>query len=344
MIRSSALTTTPSPRLAPRDLRAVLTTVVTTLVLAVVLLLQLVTSSAAPSVTRGGTGFTSGAAAPTSGADTSTPSTSSEGGPSIVTLTPSSDHSLSPSPTTQLRLAHRFARTVVPGLVNIDVAGTEDKAGTGVVLSADGLVITNDHVISGASTIVATDLGNHHRYRAELIGADPVHDIAVLALLDAHHLTVARIGDSDSARVGTVVASIGNAEGQGVPTIGVGRITGLHRRIASTTDTSTDAAQLRGLIATHTGIEPGQSGGALVNSASQVIALNVAYSRDSATAGPNGYGYAIPINTALHVAHQLLNNAYSTPDDRGSCDSDYGCWDAASSASNSALAQSGLAQ
>jgi S1-C subfamily serine protease len=105
---------------------------------------------------------------------------------------------------------------------------------------------------------------------------------------------------------GDIVASIGNAYGHGHPAIGIGPVTHLHRRIASTTDSDSDAPALTGLIQANSNIQPGESGGPMVNQRGEVIGVNVAYVRTPRTGEPTGTGYAIPINRALSVAHHLL--------------------------------------
>jgi len=127
---------------------------------------------------------------------------------------------------------------VGPGLVTITaVTGSHDAmAGTGIVLSSNGLVLTNSHVISPATALQVTDLGNRREYSALVVGTDPAHDIAVIRIHGASGLATATLGDSDSVEIGDQVASIGNALGTGNPTVSTGPVTRLQRSI-DVTDT-----------------------------------------------------------------------------------------------------------
>lgn len=200
--------------------------------------------------------------------------------------------------------ALRLMRTVTPGLVNITTTlpGRHGTAGTGIVLTSSGLVLTNAHVISGAIALSVHDLGNGLDYAARIVGVDRVHDIAVLQLAGAAHLHTARLGGK--VTVGTVVASIGNAHGFGAPSLGAGRVVALHQTIASTTG---QARPLTGLIEARNGVEPGESGGPMVNTHGHVIGVTVATQLDG-EGNPTGHGYAIPIATAIAAVRCILEN------------------------------------
>jgi S1-C subfamily serine protease len=201
--------------------------------------------------------------------------------------------------------AKKLMHKVTPGLVNVAVGlgNGRGKAGTGIVLTSTGLVLTNDHVISHATTLAVKDLGDGRDYPATILGADPVHDIAVLQLRGAMHLHTARLGGS--VTVGEQVASIGNAHGLGAPSLGAGPVTRLHQSIESTTG---QTHRLTGLIEAYNGVQPGESGGPMVNVRGQVIGVTVA-TELTTDGAPEGHGYAIPIRTALTAAHRLLNHA-----------------------------------
>jgi S1-C subfamily serine protease len=201
--------------------------------------------------------------------------------------------------------ARRLMRAVTPGLVDIITTppGGDTKAGTGIVLTPNGLIVTNAHVVSGGIALSVRDLGNGLDYPARIIGVDPVHDIAVLKLIGATHLPTVRPGGRVS--IGTVVASIGNAGGRGEPSLGTGRVIALGQSISSTTG---QARPLRGLIEAINGVEPGESGGPMVTVSGAVVAITVA-TRLGNDGLPNGHGYGIPISTALRVASQLAHSA-----------------------------------
>lgn len=198
--------------------------------------------------------------------------------------------------------AVRLMRTVTPGLVDIDTAltGGESKAGTGIVLTPTGRIMTNYHVVSGATGLSVHDLGNGLDYGARIVGVDRVHDIAVLQLAGATHLHTARLGGRVS--IGDLVASIGNAGGLGDPSLGAGPVVALHQSITSTTG---QARPLTGLIEATNGVEPGESGGPLVTASGAVVGVTVATQLDDA-GNPNGHGYAIPLSTAMAAVHRIL--------------------------------------
>ena len=195
---------------------------------------------------------------------------------------------------------------VTPGIVIINTAlqyNREAAAGTGMVINAGGLVLTNNHVIENSTKITATVASAGRSYRATVVGYDKTGDIALLQLQNASGLTPVPIGNSSSVRTGTTVVALGNAEGRGTITAKPGHVTGLHQTItASDKGGSTTSETLHGMIQTNAEIVPGDSGGPLASSAG-VIGMD--------TAGNNpGYqqastGFAIPINTALSVARQI---------------------------------------
>jgi S1-C subfamily serine protease len=201
--------------------------------------------------------------------------------------------------------AWRLMRTVTPGLINIitTLPGGHSKAGTGMVLTPNGLVVTNDHVISGGIALSVRDLGNGLDYPARIVGVDPVHDIAVLKLIGATQLPTVRLGGRVS--IGTVVASIGNAGGRGEPSLGAGRVVALHQSITSTTG---QTRKLSGLIEAINGVEPGESGGPMVTVSGAVVAITVATQLDD-DGSPNGHGYGIPITTVLASVRRILATA-----------------------------------
>jgi S1-C subfamily serine protease len=181
-------------------------------------------------------------------------------------------------------------------------------AGTGIVLSSDGLILTNNHVVDGAEVIQATDVGNGRTYRAELVGRDPQNDIAVLQLVGASGLPVAPIS-ATAAKVGDTVVGVGNGLGRGgAPSWAVGSVTGLNRSITATDESGSSPERVTGMIQSTAGILPGDSGGPLVNTTGQVVGMDTAGEFASSNAdAPAQASFAIPIATALQIAHELAN-------------------------------------
>src|SRR5215472_4038678 len=202
---------------------------------------------------------------------------------------------------------------VKPGIVIINTTlqyNSEAAAGTGMVINADGLVLTNNHVIEGSTKITATVASAGRTYRATVVGYDKTGDIALIQLQKASGLTTVPVGNSSSVRIGKAVVAMGNAEGRGTITAAPGHVTGLDQTItASDKGSSTSSEVLHGMIQTNAGIVPGDSGGPLASSAG-VIGMD--------TAGNNaGYqqastGFAIPVNTALSVARQIAGGHASS--------------------------------
>jgi S1-C subfamily serine protease len=200
-----------------------------------------------------------------------------------------------------------------PGLV--DVVSTlgyqqEEAAGTGLVLTSSGEVLTNNHVIEGATSITVTDIGNGHSYKATVVGYNQTKDIAVLQLQGASGLKTVSLGNSNSAAVGQSVVGIGNAGGTGgTPSVATGHITGLGAAITASDSGSGTTEQLSGLISDNAPIQPGDSGGPLVNSSGQVIGIDTAASTSTgfqfASEQASTQAFAIPINEALSIASQI---------------------------------------
>jgi len=206
----------------------------------------------------------------------------------------------------------QIAARVDPALV--DVVSTDGyqqatSAGTGIVLTSNGEILTNNHVIEGATAIKVTDVGNGRTYTATVVGYDASHDVAVLQLQGASGLTVASLGDSGSVRVDDNVVALGNAEGKGgTPSVAAGTVTALNQSITASDDLSGTSEQLTGLIQTNADIQPGDSGGSLVNAYGQVIAIDTAASSAYQFQSQSSSGeqaYAIPINEAVSIANQI---------------------------------------
>ena len=208
-----------------------------------------------------------------------------------------------------------IAAAVSPGLVDINVTQgyqSGQGAATGIVLTSNGLVLTNNHVIDGATSISATDVGNGQTYSATVVGYDRSHDIAVIQLNGASGLKTAQIGDSSKATVGQRVVAIGNAGGVGgTPSAAAGSLVALDQQITAGDASSGVSEQLSGLMQTDAAIQPGDSGGPLVNTAGQVIGVDTAASGGYSIDSQQGQGFAVPVNTAIAVATQIANHQAS---------------------------------
>lgn len=209
----------------------------------------------------------------------------------------------SPGPSSGL---NRAAAAVSNDLVDIDTSLPYQDgaaAGTGIVLSADGYVLTNNHVISGATVIKARDIGNGQTYTATVVGYDRVHDIAVIKLDGASGLQTAKLGDSSKLAVGDGVVGIGNAGGVGgPPSIATGQVTALNQTITAQDESNHTSEQLKGLIQTDADIQPGDSGGALIDRNGNVVGMDTAASTGFSFQSPGNEGFAIPINEASSIA------------------------------------------
>jgi len=222
---------------------------------------------------------------------------------------------------------------VSPGLVDVvSTLGDEngEAAGTGMVLTSTGEVLTNNHVIDGATSISVTDIGNGRTYKASVVGYDKTQDVAVLQLQDASGLTTVSLGNSATVSTGQSVVAIGNAEGKGgQPSVVTGSVTALNQSITASDEGSGSSEQLTGMIETNAPIEPGDSGGSLVNLAGQVVGMDTAASTSSETPsaqaanpgqqsqGQTGQSqsgqsqssgtqaFSIPINEAVSIAAQI---------------------------------------
>ena len=207
----------------------------------------------------------------------------------------------------------QIASRVDPGLVDVvSTLGDEQatSAGTGIVLTSNGEVLTNNHVIDGATSIKVTDVGNGRTYTAKVVGYDASQDVAVIQLQNASGLTIASLGDSSTVQTGDSVVALGNAGGKGgTPSVAAGTVTALNQSITASDEGSGNSEQLTGLIQTNANIQPGDSGGSLVNSYGQVIGMDTAASSGTQLQSQSGQtavqAYAIPINEATSIAKQI---------------------------------------
>lgn len=195
---------------------------------------------------------------------------------------------------------------VEPGVVDVNsnLGGGATAAGTGMILTSGGEVLTNNHVIVGAlsTTVELTETGQ--TFPATVVGTNKGADVAVLQLQGASGLPTVPIGNSSTVAFGDAVVAIGNALGlNGLPSVSQGRVVALNQSITASDPSSGTSENLTGLIQTSAPLQPGDSGGPLVNVAGQVVGMDTAASdgfRFSSAAA-----FSIPINTAVAVAAQL---------------------------------------
>ena len=213
--------------------------------------------------------------------------------------------------------AAAIAAKVAPALVNINTtysyAGGAG-AGTGIVISPDGKVLTNNHVIDGATRITATDVGNGKTYAVTVVGYDPGHDVAVLQLQGASGLATATLGNSSQVSVGDRVVGLGNAGGAGgTPSTAAGVVTGLNESITAGDMLGGKSERLSGLIETNAAVEPGDSGGPLVDGKGRVIGMITAgAARLGLGLQPStARALAVPINVTEQIASQIISGRES---------------------------------
>ena len=207
-------------------------------------------------------------------------------------------------------VVQRVANAVDPAVVDINTTvatpegqGVTQAAGTGMIISSGGVVLTNNHVVNQATSIRVTVEGHNGSYPAKVLGVDPVHDVALIKIQGISGLPTVSFGDSSSVAVGDTVVAIGNALGQGgTPTVVSGTISATKRTITAGDAGSTATETLYNLLQTTAAIQPGDSGGPLVNTKGQVIGMDTA-----AASGDTGttMGFAIPINQARSIAAQI---------------------------------------
>ncbi|MFL5962736.1 MAG: S1C family serine protease [Gaiellaceae bacterium] len=215
-----------------------------------------------------------------------------------------------------LALARSNASTIGTGVVVVDTKlGYQGgaAAGTGIVLTSSGEVLANNHVIQGATSVEVVVPGTTHQYSAKVLGYDVSADVAVLQVQGASNLKTASIGDSSKVTAGQAVKALGNAGGTGTLAAASGTVTGLRKSITVSGDQG-GTEQLTGLIETNAPLQPGDSGGPLLNANGQVIGMDTAASTGFTNFQAAGASdsYAIPINTAVTLAKQIESGKAST--------------------------------
>jgi S1-C subfamily serine protease len=248
-------------------------------------------------------------AASTGGLVVAFTSSSGSGSPrALASLAPSSTGS---SSSISNATARRAEKSVEPGLVVItsqldDNPVATGAAGTGMIISKSGLVLTNNHVIDATNGLTAKVVSTGKTYLAKWLGYDKGSDVAVIQLDGASGLTPVPLGNSSAVRFGDDVVAMGNAGGTGTITSATGSITGLDQAItASDSGDGESAEHLTGMLQTDADIVRGDSGGPLVSTAGKVIGMDTAAASSSVTS-QQVLGFAIPINKAMTIARQII--------------------------------------
>ena len=203
-----------------------------------------------------------------------------------------------------------IAKKVSPSVVSIVTRGVSqslygtratESAGTGIIISKDGYVLTNKHVVGDAQKVQIVGHDGTTYENVSVVGVDPLNDIAFLKIKDADNLTPATIGDSSEVEVGQKVVAIGNALGEYQNSVTSGIISGRGRPVYAQSEASSNGGeQLDNLFQTDAAINPGNSGGPLVNLSGDIIGINTAVAEDA-----QGIGFAIPINAAKGIIQNL---------------------------------------
>ncbi|HVC25171.1 MAG TPA: trypsin-like peptidase domain-containing protein [Acidimicrobiales bacterium] len=265
---------------------------------------RVVAVAAAAALLAGGVGAGLGVAL----GGSSTPTTAPSHVPVIASPGTSTQTATGPTESTAA-----IAKAVTPAIVDINTnvaspasQGQEQAAGTGMIITASGEVLTNNHVVANATKISIHVQGYAGSYGATVIGVDPTKDVALLQIEGfSGRLPTVSLGNSSTVPVGSAVVAIGNALGFGQqPTTVTGIVSALGRTItASDQSITTSSETLHNLIETDAPIQPGDSGGPLVNSHGQVIGMDTAAS--SASQAGSTLGFAIPINEARAIVQQM---------------------------------------
>src|SRR5664280_747860 len=203
-----------------------------------------------------------------------------------------------------------------PSVFGGSTGGEQEDQGTGMIITSNGEVVTNNHVISGATTITVTLFGSLKALPATLVDTDPTNDIALLQITNASNLPTVGYGDSDNVQVGDAVVAIGNALGlsAGTPTVTQGIISAKGRTVQASDSTGAVTETLTNTVQTDAAINPGNSGGPLVDSSGKVIGMNtaVASSADGTSQAQN-IGFAIPSNKIEQELPELRNKTIPNP-------------------------------
>ena len=203
--------------------------------------------------------------------------------------------------------AAAIAARVSPAIVDINTTlGSSQAAGTGMLISSTGEILTNNHVVSGSTSITITVEGQASTFTAHVVGVDVSQDVAVIQIdQSVSGLPTVTFADSSSLQVGDTVVTLGNALGQGgAPHVTQGQVTALNQTITAS-EGAGSAETLSGMIQSDAVIYQGDSGGALVNTSSQVVGMITAGEAQGFRSAASSTGYAIASNTAIGVANRI---------------------------------------
>jgi S1-C subfamily serine protease len=209
--------------------------------------------------------------------------------------------------------AAKLAAKVDPAVVDLTWSSQgQTSSGTGIILTSSGEVLTNNHVVAGSFQLTAQVAGTGPTYQAKVVGTDVTDDVALVQIEGGGTFHTAVLGNSNTVKVGEPVVAIGNALAlPGPPTVTQGAVTALDRSITATDQASGISENLTGMIQIDAPLEPGNSGGPLVNAAGQVIAMNTAADTGGGQTAST-VGFAIPINRALAIASQIQKGEASS--------------------------------
>ena len=211
--------------------------------------------------------------------------------------------------------AQGVAAKVDPAVVDINTAfvsgnGSGQAAGTGIILTSNGEVLTNNHVVEGATSISVHVQGRSGSYPAQVLGVDPTADVALIQIEGVSGLPTATLADSSTVGTGEAVAAIGNAGGVGgTPSFSSGTVVAVNQSITAAGGSAPE--HLTGMIESNATIAPGDSGGPLVNASGQVIGMTTA-GQASYRSSASALGFAIPTNKALAIVNQVRSGQASS--------------------------------
>ena len=209
-----------------------------------------------------------------------------------------------------------LAAKVDPVVVDVNTViqtanGSGSAAGTGIILTSTGEVLTNNHVVSGSTSVTVTIAGRSGTYAAQVVGVDPTKDVALIQVEGVSGLPTATLADSSTLLVGEAIVAFGNALGQGgAPSVTEGSVVALDQSLTASDGTGSE--QLTGMVQIDASIAPGDSGGPIVNSAGQVVGMITAGQSTGRVSTATTVGFAIPTNTALTVVNQIRSGQASS--------------------------------